>query len=105
MKCGLTVFHDFESLFLAFTCSLNADAGVQCGAGSTFKYYYNSQTQNCESFQYNGCDGNSNNFANREACEQYCSVGGTEMFKSLTFLNSVFKAVPMEGLHIVIIRG
>uniref|UniRef100_A0A8R1E6X5 BPTI/Kunitz inhibitor domain-containing protein n=1 Tax=Caenorhabditis japonica TaxID=281687 RepID=A0A8R1E6X5_CAEJA len=37
----------------AFTCSLNPDAGIQCGAGSTFKYYYNPQTQNCESFQYN----------------------------------------------------
>ncbi|CAD6185822.1 unnamed protein product [Caenorhabditis auriculariae] len=60
----------------AFTCSLNPDAGVQCGAGSTFKYFYNSQTQNCESFQFNGCDGNSNNFANRDACEQFCSVGG-----------------------------
>ncbi|PIC39169.1 hypothetical protein B9Z55_010940 [Caenorhabditis nigoni] len=60
----------------AFTCSLNTDPGIQCGAGSTFKYYYNPQTQNCESFQYNGCDGNSNNFANRDACESYCSVGG-----------------------------
>ncbi|VDO90372.1 unnamed protein product, partial [Haemonchus placei] len=60
----------------AFTCSLNADPGVQCGAGSTFRYFYNAQTQNCETFQYNGCDGNSNNFANREQCEQHCSVGG-----------------------------
>ncbi|EYB98153.1 hypothetical protein Y032_0134g1882 [Ancylostoma ceylanicum] len=60
----------------AFTCSLNADSGVQCGSGSTFRFHYNAHTQNCESFQYNGCDGNSNNFANRDQCEQYCSVGG-----------------------------
>ncbi|VDL75178.1 unnamed protein product [Nippostrongylus brasiliensis] len=60
----------------AFTCSLNADPGVQCGSGSTFRFFYNAQTQNCESFQYSGCDGNSNNFANRELCEQHCSVGG-----------------------------
>ncbi|ETN80030.1 Kunitz/Bovine pancreatic trypsin inhibitor domain protein [Necator americanus] len=49
---------------------------MQCGSGSTFRFYYNVQTQNCESFQYNGCDGNSNNFANRDQCEQYCGVGG-----------------------------
>ncbi|KAK6742663.1 hypothetical protein RB195_010116 [Necator americanus] len=60
----------------AFTCYSNADSGMQCGSGSTFRFYYNVQTQNCESFQYNGCDGNSNNFANRDQCEQYCGVGG-----------------------------
>ncbi|CAJ0580849.1 unnamed protein product, partial [Mesorhabditis spiculigera] len=59
-----------------YTCSLAADPGIQCGAGSTFKFYYNTQSQNCDSFQYNGCDGNSNNFATRETCEHYCSVGG-----------------------------
>ncbi|VDP08184.1 unnamed protein product [Heligmosomoides polygyrus] len=63
----------------AFTCSLSADPGVQCGSGSTFRYFYNAQAQNCESFQYSGCDGNSNNFATREQCEQHCSVGGKRM--------------------------
>ena len=62
--------------FSAFTCSQSADSGVQCGAGSSFKYFYNVQTQTCESFQFNGCDGNSNNFPTRDACEQYCGVGG-----------------------------
>ncbi|CAJ0931046.1 unnamed protein product, partial [Mesorhabditis belari] len=60
----------------AYTCSLAADPGIQCGAGSTFKFFYNTQTQNCDSFQYNGCDGNSNNFATRDNCEHFCSVGG-----------------------------
>lgn len=60
----------------SYTCSLTQDNGVQCGAGTTFKYYYNTQTQACDSFQYNGCDGNSNNFASREGCEEYCGVGG-----------------------------
>uniref|UniRef100_A0A914CMN3 BPTI/Kunitz inhibitor domain-containing protein n=1 Tax=Acrobeloides nanus TaxID=290746 RepID=A0A914CMN3_9BILA len=60
----------------AYTCSLNADHGIQCGAGTTFKYFYNTQTQNCESFQFFGCDGNSNNFPTRENCEEYCGVGG-----------------------------
>uniref|UniRef100_A0A158R459 BPTI/Kunitz inhibitor domain-containing protein n=1 Tax=Syphacia muris TaxID=451379 RepID=A0A158R459_9BILA len=60
----------------AYTCSLNSDSGVQCGAGTSFKYFYNVQTQTCENFQFNGCDGNSNNFPTRSACEQYCGVGG-----------------------------
>ena len=73
----------------AFTCSLSANKGVTCGSGSSYRYFYNSQSQECESFQYNGCDGNSNNFATREDCEvfvfeepqlillqAYCGVGG-----------------------------
>uniref|UniRef100_A0A1I7SU90 Kunitz/Bovine pancreatic trypsin inhibitor domain protein n=1 Tax=Bursaphelenchus xylophilus TaxID=6326 RepID=A0A1I7SU90_BURXY len=60
----------------AYTCSLSANKGVTCGSGSSYRYFYNSQTQECESFQYNGCDGNSNNFATRDDCESYCGVGG-----------------------------
>uniref|UniRef100_A0A1I7XAX5 Kunitz/Bovine pancreatic trypsin inhibitor domain protein n=1 Tax=Heterorhabditis bacteriophora TaxID=37862 RepID=A0A1I7XAX5_HETBA len=60
----------------AYTCTLSPHKGVTCGSGSSYRYYYNSQTQECESYQYNGCDGNSNNFATREDCEGYCGVGG-----------------------------
>ncbi|PAV76107.1 hypothetical protein WR25_21575 isoform B [Diploscapter pachys] len=60
----------------AYTCTLSPHKGVTCGSGSSYRYFYNSQTQECESFQYNGCDGNSNNFATREDCEGYCGVGG-----------------------------
>jgi hypothetical protein len=63
--------------FTAYTCSLSADSGVQCGAGSSYKYFYNAQTQQCESFEFHGCDGNSNSFSSREGCEEYCGVGGT----------------------------
>ena len=66
----------FNCDFLAFTCSLAANSGVTCGSGSTYRFFYNAQTQECDSFQYNGCDGNSNNFNNREDCEGYCGVGG-----------------------------
>ncbi|KAI6235899.1 hypothetical protein M3Y95_00100300 [Aphelenchoides besseyi] len=55
----------------AFTCSLSANKGITCGSGSSYRYFYNSQTQECESFQYNGCDGN-----DRDSCESYCGVGG-----------------------------
>ncbi|GMR42638.1 hypothetical protein PMAYCL1PPCAC_12833 [Pristionchus mayeri] len=60
----------------AYTCTLSAHKGITCGSGSSYRYFYNSQTQECESFQYNGCDGNSNNFATRDDCEGYCGVGG-----------------------------
>ncbi|CAB3401564.1 unnamed protein product [Caenorhabditis bovis] len=60
----------------AFTCSLSPSPGKTCGPGVSFKYYYNPQTQECESFEYLGCDGNSNNFASRAECENYCGVGG-----------------------------
>lgn len=37
-----------------YTCTLSSNKGVTCGAGSSHRYYYNSQTQECESFLYNG---------------------------------------------------
>uniref|UniRef100_A0A0N4ZV39 BPTI/Kunitz inhibitor domain-containing protein n=1 Tax=Parastrongyloides trichosuri TaxID=131310 RepID=A0A0N4ZV39_PARTI len=57
-----------------YTCSLNSDKGVQCGAGTSFKYFYNSNKNSCEAFQFLGCDGNSNNFQTLEACEEYCGI-------------------------------
>ncbi|WKX99529.1 hypothetical protein Q1695_014424 [Nippostrongylus brasiliensis] len=60
----------------AFTCSLVSSPGKTCGPGVSFKFFYSSQTQECESFEYLGCDGNSNNFASRQECESYCGVGG-----------------------------
>ncbi|KAI6187724.1 hypothetical protein M3Y98_00275600 [Aphelenchoides besseyi] len=60
----------------AYTCSLSPDKGVQCGAGRSFRYYFNAHKQTCESFQYEGCDGNSNLFQNVEDCQDYCGVGG-----------------------------
>ncbi|EPB69115.1 Kunitz/Bovine pancreatic trypsin inhibitor domain protein [Ancylostoma ceylanicum] len=60
----------------AFTCSLAPNQGKTCGPGVSFKFFYNAQTQECESFEYLGCDGNSNTFASRQECESYCGVGG-----------------------------
>ncbi|KAK6041512.1 Kunitz/Bovine pancreatic trypsin inhibitor domain protein [Cooperia oncophora] len=61
----------------AFTCSLAADKGVKCGLGRTYRYFFNAAKQSCETFQYEGCDGNSNNFLSAQHCEQYCGVGGS----------------------------
>uniref|UniRef100_A0AC35GV73 BPTI/Kunitz inhibitor domain-containing protein n=1 Tax=Panagrolaimus sp. PS1159 TaxID=55785 RepID=A0AC35GV73_9BILA len=60
----------------AYTCSLSPDKGVQCGSGKSFRYYFNSNKQSCDSFQYDGCDGNGNNFQSAEDCQDYCGVGG-----------------------------
>ena len=36
------------------------------------RWYFNAQTGNCEAFEYGGCDGNRNNFASKEKCEDFC---------------------------------
>jgi hypothetical protein len=40
--------------------------------GSFVRYYHDSQTGQCESFSYGGCDGNPNNFASRGECIATC---------------------------------
>ncbi|CAH3137112.1 unnamed protein product [Pocillopora meandrina] len=36
------------------------------------RFYYNSDTGECEQFIYGGCDGNANNFDTKEECEKKC---------------------------------
>ena len=36
------------------------------------RYYYNAVTEQCESFEYGGCNGNLNNFLTLEECEAAC---------------------------------
>jgi len=54
------------------TCDLPKDEGP-CDAHST-KWYYNIETEKCETFLYGGCGGNSNIFDSKVQCESRCSV-------------------------------
>lgn len=36
------------------------------------RYFYNSKSEQCESFTYGGCKGNSNNFETLDACQAQC---------------------------------
>ena len=51
-------------------CSLPALQGP-CKAYAP-RWAYNSQTGQCQSFVYGGCEGNGNNFESREDCEESC---------------------------------
>jgi len=40
--------------------------------GSFRKYYFDSKTQQCLSFNYGGCEGNANRFNTTDECQQTC---------------------------------
>ncbi|GMR62031.1 hypothetical protein PMAYCL1PPCAC_32226, partial [Pristionchus mayeri] len=58
----------------AVTCSLRPEAGSACRVGSSYRFFYNREQKECESFLYHGCDGNSNNFITADECETYCEL-------------------------------
>ncbi|CAI4231917.1 unnamed protein product [Auanema sp. JU1783] len=58
----------------AYTCSLQMNKGIACGSGSSYRYYYNNQLKECQSYLFLGCDGNSNNFPTVEKCQSYCEI-------------------------------
>ena len=40
--------------------------------GSFQRWYFNSESGQCEDFEYGGCDANANNFETKEDCENHC---------------------------------
>jgi hypothetical protein len=57
----------------AYTCSQSFSTGNVCGPTVT-RWYYDSTNRACQTFTYNGCDGNSNNFATQQDCKEFCRV-------------------------------
>lgn len=54
-------------------CSLRKDAGRKCTRQQPMKnYWFNSDSQSCELFDYNGCGGNGNNFIEESECWRTC---------------------------------
>lgn len=63
-------------------CHMPVDPGT-CHNSTTgiTRYYYNKVFKMCASFQFNGCEGNDNNFADFMSCQLACgrSGGGGEI--------------------------
>ncbi|KAK6030499.1 Kunitz/Bovine pancreatic trypsin inhibitor domain protein [Ostertagia ostertagi] len=45
-----------------------------CPTQAVTRWYYDSTTRTCQTYSFNGCDGNSNNFATQQDCKDYCRV-------------------------------
>ncbi|CAN7976519.1 unnamed protein product, partial [Ixodes persulcatus] len=58
-------------------CNLPADTGP-CRARMP-RWYFNSETRECETFIYGGCRGNANNFLTRQLCLLTCALGIHEL--------------------------
>jgi hypothetical protein len=59
-----------KSLIKQNVCSLPSETG-QCRALIS-RFFFNSQTGNCETFNYGGCGGNANNFSSLAECQNKC---------------------------------
>lgn len=55
-------------------CALKSEPGP-CKAIKE-RFFFNVDTGRCESFEYGGCGGNTNNFESLAGCEETCVVSG-----------------------------
>uniref|UniRef100_UPI00398F2A0F tissue factor pathway inhibitor 2 isoform X2 n=1 Tax=Pristiophorus japonicus TaxID=55135 RepID=UPI00398F2A0F len=46
------------------------------------RYYFNQETDTCETFSYTGCGGNDNNFISLSACQKICQPGDKKVVKN-----------------------
>ena len=54
-------------------CRLVKREGVVCGkVGGGERWYFENGIRACQKFLYRGCDGNGNNFASLDECEEKC---------------------------------
>jgi hypothetical protein len=54
-------------------CGLPAEPGP-CRASKEY-FYFNTTTNQCQTFIYGGCDGTANRFTTEEHCREYCQDG------------------------------
>lgn len=67
-------------MLAAYICGLPPQQGSSlCSGGLTVvtRYYFNIVTRRCSPFVYNGCDGNPNNFASLNSCNNFCHAAGS----------------------------
>lgn len=57
-------------------CDEPVDSGIECNTSSPSpRYYYDSERKSCQMFNYDGCEGNDNNFATMDECKKLCGSG------------------------------
>ena len=61
---------------VGLVCQLDKDPGG-CRAAIP-KWFFNSGSGKCETFNYGGCDGNANNFETEQECKDKCNSSGKE---------------------------
>uniref|UniRef100_A0A8R1HMM1 BPTI/Kunitz inhibitor domain-containing protein n=1 Tax=Caenorhabditis japonica TaxID=281687 RepID=A0A8R1HMM1_CAEJA len=55
-----------------YTCNQMFSPGTTCGPSTHQRWYYDAMQNKCNQFEYQGCNGNDNNFATRMDCVETC---------------------------------
>ncbi|KAK6044703.1 Kunitz/Bovine pancreatic trypsin inhibitor domain protein [Cooperia oncophora] len=68
----------------SYICALPPQQGSSLCSGGVYsvtRYYFNIVTKKCSPFAFNGCDGNPNNFASLNQCNNFCTASGSVSFE------------------------
>uniref|UniRef100_A0A023G664 BPTI/Kunitz inhibitor domain-containing protein n=1 Tax=Amblyomma triste TaxID=251400 RepID=A0A023G664_AMBTT len=85
-------------------CSKRLKLGDTCAKRRPrLKWYYNTTSQTCLQFTYNGCNGNANRFASENACLRVCRPEGSPSISSAT--GQIPECDPYKGGTVGIAAG
>ncbi|KAH8324464.1 hypothetical protein KR074_008061 [Drosophila pseudoananassae] len=68
-----TFFCNYNFFFIKAICGEEFGSMGKCKS-RVQKWTYRPQANECIQFYYTGCQGNKNNFDNKQACEQACKI-------------------------------
>lgn len=68
------------------------------------KFFYDSEKNECEKFDFGGCQANGNNFNTKETCEEKCKLSNCKYYFFFNFASSTCNTADQKNWMLPLMR-